>query len=46
MRVASLMSGTKGEEVHKAYKGMEAIDGILIIFYVFLFYDFFHTLVV
>ena len=33
MRVAYLMSGTKGEEAHKAYrKRMESIEGIMNIF--------------
>ena len=49
MRVASLMSGTQGEEAHQAYKEenrMENIEVILIIDFVLVLYDFLHASVV
>ena len=44
MRVAYLMSGTKGEKAHKEYKEWnEVIEGSLNIVYVLVFYEFIHA---
>ena len=44
MRVVTLMCGAQGEEAkNNIRKGMASIEGMMIIFYVLVFYDFLHA---